>query len=133
MLEDGDPSVYIAEGDGGVPGSEIVAVLLEDVDAAATFLGTLESLMSKFTKSALGTAGTAGGEAGGAGPCKLAVFHEFRFILLFFRTLAWYAARMAVVASLAALPPLPALDGRWREGTDDSRGERRYDPDSNGE
>jgi hypothetical protein len=67
-----------------------------------------EPLMTKFTEPTFGAC-----EEDGEGPePPTLAFHEFRFILLFFRMLAWYAARMAVVASLATLLLLPVLDGR---------------------
>lgn len=61
--------------------------------------------------------GIGGGIGGGdrAGAAKPIGFQEFRFKHFFFRTLAWYAARIAVVESLATLVvlSLAALDGRW--------------------
>jgi len=99
------PAVEIAADAVGI---EIVVSQLEAVDTPTILSGAAEVLMTKLPKPVLGVGGTAEGDDGGG----LTAFHEFRFILLFFRMLTWYAARMALVASLATLLPLPALDGR---------------------
>jgi len=54
--------------------------LFRSVDSESVLWCILESLMTKFIKPTFGTCG----EGGGGDETRVLIFHEFRFILLFF-------------------------------------------------